>query len=59
MLCCAQVSFNYLKVQWTLLDASLKEEWARIEALRPGEEVTIVDRSMDEKVGENSRPTEI
>jgi predicted phage tail protein len=45
-----QVSFNYLKVQWTLLDPSLKEEWGRIEALRPGEEVVIVDRSTDEKV---------
>jgi hypothetical protein len=51
LLPCPQVSFDYLKVQWMLLDASLKQEWQRIENLRPGEQVTIVDRSLDEKVG--------
>jgi hypothetical protein len=50
LLLCPQVSFDYLKVQWTLLDTSLEQEWQRIESLRPGEQVTIVDRSLDEKV---------
>ena len=33
------------------MDPKLATEWQRIESFRPNDEVTIVDRSMDEKVG--------
>jgi len=44
------VSFEYLKVQWTLLDQSLQPDWERIVALRPDDEVLIVSRSADDTV---------
>jgi hypothetical protein len=49
------VAFNYLQVQWQLLDPALKAEWGRIEAFRPGEEVAIIDRTFDEKVRATER----
>ncbi len=43
------VSFNRAREEWQILDPAVQPDFDALEALRPGEEFSVADRSLDDK----------
>lgn len=43
------VSFNRAREEWQILDAAVQPDFEALEQLRPGEEFSVADRSLDDK----------